>query len=458
MYEQTKLEPVYLECSNENVSNLEGISKRVRRGDRAQEFISFPRKGTAKEEIITTSKDIELFHTKRKRENEKFKETGKISKYKHELVRSMKSKSLECEDSETEILNNVPWMKITDRYYSHPIRQLHEEILDLVDYLSMTEDAYKTRLELVSQLEIIVKNIWSNAKLKLFGSFATTLYLPTSDMDITIFLDSIEKKREIKKALVKLADQLKDTKVASSVKVILKAKVPIVKMVDRVSGCTIDFTFNVINGVTVVPIIKKYIKIYPAVRPLVMVLKLFLKQRGLNEVFTGGISSFSLTLMVISLLQLHPRLQTNEIKAEENLGIMLIEFFELYGRHFNYKHTGISIKGQGRYFKKSKKGWNDPAQNCLLALEDPQDENNNVAGKSFNIMNVRQVLQHAFFRLTFQFTRRQLASRHFKVDSLLRHIISVPFIPPKKDVNIDPFSLFEDEEPLIVSQASRGHD
>lgn len=36
---------------------------------------------------------------------------------------------------------------------------------------------------------------------------------------------------------------------------------------------------------------------------LILVLKQFLLQRDLNEVFTGGISSYSLILMAISFLQ-----------------------------------------------------------------------------------------------------------------------------------------------------------
>lgn len=42
---------------------------------------------------------------------------------------------------------------------------------------------------------------------------------------------------------------------------------------------------------------------YPHLQYLVLVLKQFLLQRDLNEVFTGGISSYSLILMVVSFLQ-----------------------------------------------------------------------------------------------------------------------------------------------------------
>lgn len=72
-----------------------------------------------------------------------------------------------------------------------------------------------------------------------------------------------------------------------------------------------------------------------------MVLKQFLLMRGLNEVFSGGLGSYGLTLMITSFLQLHPRIQSGEIRQEQNLGVLLIQFFELYGKRFNYDGVGI---------------------------------------------------------------------------------------------------------------------
>jgi len=42
---------------------------------------------------------------------------------------------------------------------------------------------------------------------------------------------------------------------------------------------------------------------YPNLKYLVLVLKQFLLQRDLNEVFTGGISSYSLIYLTVSFLQ-----------------------------------------------------------------------------------------------------------------------------------------------------------
>ena len=65
----------------------------------------------------------------------------------------------------------------------------------------------------------------------------------------------------------------------------------------------VDISFNMSSGVNSARLIKEYKGMYPALPKLVMVLKQFLLQRDLNEVFTGGISSYSLILMTVSFLQ-----------------------------------------------------------------------------------------------------------------------------------------------------------
>lgn len=48
-----------------------------------------------------------------------------------------------------------------------------------------------------------------------------------------------------------------------------------------------------------------------------------------------------------------------------NYGVMLLEFLELYGLHFNYHWTGISVRNGGRYIQKK----DDMSQG--LYIEDP---------------------------------------------------------------------------------------
>lgn len=157
-----------------------------------------------------------------------------------------------------------------------------------------------------------------------------------------------------------------------------QATVPIIKLTDKVTDVRVDISFNMCNGVRSAELIKKFRRVFPALPKLVFVLKQFLLQRDLNEVFTGGISSYSLILMTVSFLQvltdfkftiylpsiliqfliifecfqLHSRVNAGNEKA--NLGVLLIEFCELYGRHFNYLKTGIRVKEGGAYVAKEE--------------------------------------------------------------------------------------------------------
>lgn len=88
-----------------------------------------------------------------------------------------------------------------------------------------------------------------------------------------------------------------------SIKVLDKASVPIVKLVDKKTEIKVDISFNMSNGVKSAELIKTYMEQFPVLSKLVYVLKQFLLERDLNEVFTGGISSYSLILMCISFLQ-----------------------------------------------------------------------------------------------------------------------------------------------------------
>lgn len=90
-----------------------------------------------------------------------------------------------------------------------------------------------------------------------------------------------------------------------SIKVLDKASVPIVKLVDKKTEIKVDISFNMSNGVKSAELIKTYMEQFPVLSKLVYVLKQFLLERDLNEVFTGGISSYSLILMCISFLQVN---------------------------------------------------------------------------------------------------------------------------------------------------------
>ncbi|KAM3596383.1 uncharacterized protein V6R79_013630 [Siganus canaliculatus] len=284
---------------------------------------------------------------------------------------------------------STPWKT---RKYNPGVFGLHEEVMDFYNYMSPRPEEAAMRKEVVNRIEMIIKELWPTADVQIFGSFSTGLYLPTSDIDLVVF------GKWERPPLQELEQALRKHNVAEpcSIKVLDKATVPIIKLTDQETDVKVDISFNVETGVKAASFIKDYIKMYPVLPYLIFVLKQFLLQRDLNEVFTGGISSYSLILMVISFLQLHSRIDARN--PNENLGVLLIEFFELYGRHFNYLKTGIRIKNGGAYIAKEEimKAMNNGYRPSMLCIEDPLLPGNDVGRGSYGAMHVKQVFDYAY--------------------------------------------------------------
>ncbi|BGP42103.1 hypothetical protein JCM10449v2_006105 [Rhodotorula kratochvilovae] len=168
-------------------------------------------------------------------------------------------------------------------------------------------------------------------------------------------------------------------------------------------------------------------------RSLVLLVKAFLAQRGMNEVFTGGLGSYSIICLVISFLQLHPKIQTALVNPNRNLGLLFVEFLELYGKHFNYDQAGITLRGRGGYFNKHDKGWYRPGQPYLLSIEDPNDPQNDVSGGSHAILRVRQTLSGGFDVLSASLCARQSLLSSLRAHSAAR----VPVLDARALPNAD---------------------
>ncbi|XP_017948967.1 terminal nucleotidyltransferase 4B isoform X2 [Xenopus tropicalis] len=316
------------------------------------------------------------------------------------------------------LYNGTPWKT---RTYSEEVIGLHEEIMDFYKYMSPRPEEEKMRMEVVNRIENVIKELWPNADVQIFGSFKTGLYLPTSDIDLVVF----GKWENL--PLWTLEEALRKHKVAdeNSVKVLDKATVPIIKLTDSFTEVKVDISFNVQNGVKAAQLIKDFIKKYPVLPYLVLVLKQFLLQRDLNEVFTGGIGSYSLFLMAVSFLQLHPREDACSLDA--NYGVLLIEFFELYGRHFNYVKTGIRIKEGGSYVAKDEvqKNMLDGYRPSMLYIEDPLQPGNDVGRSSYGAMQVKQAFDYAYVVLSHAVSPIAKFYPNNETESILGRIIRV---------------------------------
>lgn len=126
--------------------------------------------------------------------------------------------------------------------------------------------------------------------LGIFGSFASGLYLPNSDIDVLIEEPEIKRRyliREIAEILKKHSHVYKD------LEVIAHAKVPVIKAVHIQTGVNIDIVFNEFSGLAQINQFRNAMTYYPEFKFLYLIIKLFLRQRGLNTTYRGGIGIIS---------------------------------------------------------------------------------------------------------------------------------------------------------------------
>uniref|UniRef100_A0A8C4M6Q7 Terminal nucleotidyltransferase 4B n=1 Tax=Equus asinus asinus TaxID=83772 RepID=A0A8C4M6Q7_EQUAS len=271
--------------------------------------------------------------------------------------------------------SGTPWKR---RNYNQGVVGLHEEISDFYEYMSPRPEEEKMRMEVVNRIESVIKGLWPSADVQIFGSFKTGLYLPTSDIDLVVF----GKWENL--PLWTLEEALRKHKVADedSVKVLDKATVPIIKLTDSFTEVKVDISFNVQNGVRAADLIKDFTK-------------------------------------------LHPR--EDACIPNTNYGVLLIEFFELYGRHFNYLKTGIRIKDGGSYVAKDEvqKNMLDGYRPSMLYIEDPLQPGNDVGRSSYGAMQVKQAFDYAYVVLSHAVSPIAKYYPNNETESILGRIIRV---------------------------------
>ncbi|CCE61138.1 hypothetical protein TPHA_0A00530 [Tetrapisispora phaffii CBS 4417] len=320
---------------------------------------------------------------------------------------STHSSEMSDELDQTSMLNEqssneyYPWLLNHDHSKQKAVTDwLTQEIKDFTSYISPSREEIKLRNRIIAAIKQAVRDLWSDADLLVFGSYATDLYLPGSDIDCVI--NSEKGDKESRYNLYILASHLRQLNLATQVEVIAKARVPIIKFVEPKSQIHIDVSFERTNGVEAAKLIREWLDDTPGLRELVLVIKQFLATRRLNNVHTGGLGGFSIICLVFCFLKMHPKIITNAINELDNLGVLLIEFFELYGKNFAYDDVAISVTdGRASYLPKTDfKQLNPSRTSFSLAIQDPNDAMNNISRGSFNIAGIKKAFSSSFELLT----------------------------------------------------------
>jgi DNA polymerase sigma len=200
---------------------------------------------------------------------------------------------------------------------------------------------------LVHRIRTAITKKWPGTKVEVFGSFSTELYLPNSDIDLVVIFPASTQVR-----LRRLASCLEAEEICRDPQIIEAATVPVIKFEDVMTKLKVDIILNSTSGVESAKVIQGMMLKYPVLRPISLIVKHLLALRNLNEVFTGGLGGYAIVCLVYSFLQMHPKVASGQIEPMENLGVLLLDFFQLYGLNFNLDVVGIKVANHGSYYDK----------------------------------------------------------------------------------------------------------
>lgn len=344
-----------------------------------------------------------------------------------------------------------PWVKGQDHSQQKEIADwLTLEIKDFVNYISPSKDEIMVRNDVIGVLKENIQRFWPSTQAHVFGSCATDLYLPGSDIDMVVISSSGD--YELRQRLYQLSSHLRTHKLAKNIEVIANAKVPIIKFVDPSHNLHVDVSFERTNGIDAARRIRRWLDLTPGLRELVLIIKQFLRSRKLNNVHMGGLGGYATIIMVYHFLKLHPRVATNNILVLENLGTLLIEFFELYGRNFSYDNLIISLNQDDlpRYLPKYKHPYLGAGRGLFcIVIQDPLDPTNNITRSSYNLRDLKKAFGGAYQLLTSKCFELHSASYKNRIGQLILGDI-IKFNGESRD--------FNDDRDLVINSALILHE
>ncbi|XP_061997209.1 UTP:RNA uridylyltransferase 1 [Rosa rugosa] len=279
------------------------------------------------------------------------------------------------------------------------IDRLNAPFLEIFESLIPTEEEKAKQKQLLTLLENIICKEWPEARLYIYGSCGNSFGVSKSDIDLCLVIGEEDiNKSEI---LLRLADLLQSDNL-ENVQALTRARVPIVKLMDPVTGISCDICINNVLAVVNTKLLRDYANIDARLRQLAFIVKHWAKSRGVNETYHGTLSSYAYVLMCIHFLQqrrpaILPCLQgmrtTYSITVEniecaffdqvdklqefgshnrETIAELVWAFFNYWAYSHDYANTVISVR-RGSTISKREKDWTRRIGNDrhLICIEDP---------------------------------------------------------------------------------------
>ncbi|XP_076854146.1 poly(A) RNA polymerase GLD2 isoform X2 [Brachyhypopomus gauderio] len=279
---------------------------------------------------------------------------------------------------------------------------LSDQILDLFHACEQQRGDLEKKESCRAQLQRDIQRLFPCARVFLAGSSLNGFGSRSSDADLCLVVqegpvnqqvDAVYILSLVQKLLYKLSYIERPQ--------LIRAKVPILKFRDRVSGVEFDLNVNNIVGIRNTFLLRTYAYIEKRVRPIILVVKKWASHHQINDASRGTLSSYTLVLMVLHYLQtlpepvipclqkdypecfspvmdihlvpngprnIPPFLSTNQ----SSLGDLLLGFLKYYATVFRWDKYVISVREAKAVPKPNCREWRDK----FICVEEPFDGSN----------------------------------------------------------------------------------
>lgn len=243
------------------------------------------------------------------------------------------------------IIQNLP-QSITNKIYKYSIEQLNDELLNVFNILNLTKEETAIRQNIYQQFKTVLEKEFQilgySITIEKFGSFMTGVMINESDIDITVLFNKDKRlnsmhPNDILKIVKKVL--LINNLCVGEIIHIKKAKTPILKCISKKHNIKIDISINKKDGIEGNQFIILKLKENPEIKYLIILLKYFMKRRGLSNTQIGGLSSLSQFILILHFINLHPL--TKSLSIKDNIGVLMMDFFQYYS-DFDVKNIIIS--------------------------------------------------------------------------------------------------------------------
>ncbi|KAL7749173.1 hypothetical protein RI367_005323 [Sorochytrium milnesiophthora] len=288
--------------------------------------------------------------------------------------------------------------------------RIHVELGHLYSYAAANKAERMLRLVTLERFKVAFATCpqqHANFDVRMFGSSCSDVEsnLPNSDIDLGLCPKSHAASswaglapEDRKEMSVRHLDGIMFAvrQISSKRYFVRHARHPVIKYVDAVTGIDVDVSVQ-IEGMETVDIVRGITEKYPAMRPVVLFLKLLFRQHNMHDSSTGGMGGYCCISVVYGMLK---RLEAQGHDVDD-AGLLLLMVAHFYGFVLDSQQVGIDIVNGGALFHRGNHLSKDVDSRRALMVTSVRDQNppENVGRNISKWREFRVLFQHVFLTL-----------------------------------------------------------